>query len=157
MTLPSTPIAWANRLSAVLTATLGGDRFPVDVEQLAIDYTTQVYEDPVTAVIGEPLGEFESALFPSSIGQAALFDRLRHRAGIRWTHPGLDATDMHVRASEWASMWPERRGVCAPEPCRCSHFARRRIIGVWTRQLGNRGIVGCHRLDRIADADCQSP
>ena len=69
MSLPSTPIAWANRLSAVLTATLGNERFPVDVEQLAIEYTRQVFDDPVTKVIGEPLDEFEGALFPSPSGK----------------------------------------------------------------------------------------
>ena len=69
MTLPSTPIAWANRLSAVLTATLGNDRFPVDVEQLAIEYTKQVFDDPVTRVVGEPLENFEGALFPSPSGK----------------------------------------------------------------------------------------
>lgn len=69
MSQPSTPIAWANRLSVVLTATLGSDRFPVDVEQLAIEYTSQVFDDPVTKVIGEPLDEFEGALFPSPSGK----------------------------------------------------------------------------------------
>jgi IrrE N-terminal-like domain len=62
-------MAWANRLSAVLTATLGSDRFPVDVEQLAIEYTGQVFDDPVTKVIGSPLDEFEGALFPSPSGK----------------------------------------------------------------------------------------
>ncbi len=65
MSLPSTSIAWANRLSAVLTATLGNDRFPVDVEQLAIEYIRQVFDDPVTSVVGEFLEGFEGALFSS--------------------------------------------------------------------------------------------
>lgn len=69
LTLPSTPIAWANRLSAVLAATLGNDRFPVDVEQLAIEYTRQVFGDPVSKVVGEPLDNFEGALFPSPSGK----------------------------------------------------------------------------------------
>jgi IrrE N-terminal-like domain len=69
LTLPSTPIAWANRLSAVLTATLGNDRFPVDVEQLAIEYTRQVFDDPVTRVVGQPIEDFEGALFPSPSGK----------------------------------------------------------------------------------------
>src|SRR5687767_11394257 len=63
------PIAWANRLSAVLTAALGDDRFPVDVEQLAIEYTREAFDDPVTKVIGEPLDGFEGALIPSPSGK----------------------------------------------------------------------------------------
>ena len=62
-------MAWANRLSAVLTATLGSDRFPVDVEQLVTEYTGQVFDDPVTKVIGKPLDEFVGALFPSPSGK----------------------------------------------------------------------------------------
>jgi hypothetical protein len=56
-------------LSAVLTATLGNDRFPVDVEQLTIEYPRQVFDDPLTRVVGEPLEGFENALFPSPSGK----------------------------------------------------------------------------------------
>jgi hypothetical protein len=73
LSLPSTPIAWANRL----TATLGNNRFPVDVEQLAIEYTGQVFDDPVTRVVGEHLENFEGALFPSPSGKPRWDDRLQ--------------------------------------------------------------------------------
>ena len=53
----------------MLTATFGSDRFPVDVEQLAIEYTRQVFDDPLTQVIGEPLDEFVGVLFPSPSGK----------------------------------------------------------------------------------------
>lgn len=61
---PKSPIAEANRLSTLLKLSLGSDRFPVKLEELARDYATQFgHDDPITQVIGEDLPGFEGALY----------------------------------------------------------------------------------------------
>lgn len=61
---PKSPIAEANRLSQLLTASLGGERFPVKVEQLAKGYAAQFgHPDPIANVIGDDLPGFEGALY----------------------------------------------------------------------------------------------
>lgn len=55
---PTRPIAWANFLSAAW-----GDRFPVDVETIAMDYS-QRYNDPIKKIQPAELESFEGALFP---------------------------------------------------------------------------------------------
>lgn len=59
------PQAWANRLTLVLNAAFGGgpDRFPVNVTELAKDYSHQAFPgEPITVVEGAPLGRFEGCL-----------------------------------------------------------------------------------------------
>jgi hypothetical protein len=70
MSEPRTPAAWANRLSRLLAAALGDQRFPVDVERLALEYTREVFEDPITKVIPAELRGFEGALYRSPSGKA---------------------------------------------------------------------------------------
>jgi hypothetical protein len=65
----STPAGWADFLSEALSAALGPERFPVDVAELAIRFTQETFEDPITKVVGEPLDGFEGALFPSPSGK----------------------------------------------------------------------------------------
>ena len=69
MSNPTTPIGWAKRLSAELQATHGAERFPVDIEGLALDYTRRNFDDPITKVVGKPLDDFEGGLFPSPSGK----------------------------------------------------------------------------------------
>lgn len=58
------PIAEANRLSTMLNASLGSERYPVDVEQLARGYAVQFrHEDPIFDVIGDELPGLEGALY----------------------------------------------------------------------------------------------
>jgi hypothetical protein len=62
---PTTPKAWATRLTLVLNAYLGGglDRFPVEVGPLAKEYTRQAFpKDPISVVEGAALGRFEGCL-----------------------------------------------------------------------------------------------
>lgn len=57
-------MAEANRLSTLLNASLGKDRFPVDVEQLARGYASQFrHDDPILDVIGDELPGLEGALY----------------------------------------------------------------------------------------------
>ncbi|WP_026607558.1 ImmA/IrrE family metallo-endopeptidase [Methylocapsa acidiphila] len=56
---PTSPIAWANFL-----VTVWGDRFPVDVRTIALEYSKR-FPDPIRDVKAAPVGQaFEGALFP---------------------------------------------------------------------------------------------
>lgn len=66
---PKAPIAEANRLSMLLNVSLGPERFPVKVEQLAKDYAKQFgHDDAITKVIGNDLPGFEGALYSTEKG-----------------------------------------------------------------------------------------
>jgi hypothetical protein len=57
---PTTPTAWGIRLSK-----LWGPRFPVDVRQIALQYSAQRFDDPIHAIKEADVGgRFEGALFP---------------------------------------------------------------------------------------------
>jgi hypothetical protein len=57
------PQRWTNMLSIILNTAYGANRFPVNVEQLALDYSRQRYtDDPVSLVHGESLPGFDGAL-----------------------------------------------------------------------------------------------
>ena len=59
-------MAKANRLTAMLNQVLGPDRFPVDVEELALEYSKQCCSDsPITKIVGEDLPGFEGMLKPN--------------------------------------------------------------------------------------------
>ncbi|MCB1781667.1 MAG: ImmA/IrrE family metallo-endopeptidase [Candidatus Competibacteraceae bacterium] len=58
------PTRWANDLTVLLNARDGHDRFPVQVEQLALDYSAQAFPtDPISLIKGDDLPGFEGALF----------------------------------------------------------------------------------------------
>ena len=71
MTEPSTGRAWAIRLTLMLDRVLGPERFPVDVERLALEYTQSCFADPITMVKGEALQGFEGGLFRNRKGKTA--------------------------------------------------------------------------------------
>lgn len=58
MNEPKTPQAWANFLSR-----LWGPRFPVDVQQIAREYSMR-FSDPVRKIVAAPIEDFEGALLP---------------------------------------------------------------------------------------------
>jgi Zn-dependent peptidase ImmA (M78 family) len=63
MTAEKKPLAEANRLSAMLNAVLGTERFPVKVAELALEYSRQCFPDsPVDKVQGEALEDFDGML-----------------------------------------------------------------------------------------------
>jgi Zn-dependent peptidase ImmA (M78 family) len=63
MTAEKKPVAEANRLSAMLNAVLGTERFPVVVADLALEYSRQCFpETPIDKVQGEALEDFEGML-----------------------------------------------------------------------------------------------
>lgn len=57
------PMAEANRISMMLNHVLGPDRFPVKVEELALEYSMQCFPDsPVAKIVGENLPGFDGLL-----------------------------------------------------------------------------------------------
>lgn len=68
-----TPQRWANEVGTVLEKVLGEERFPVDVEQVALDYTKQRFgSDGIVAVKGGDLPGFEGALMKTSTNRWAI-------------------------------------------------------------------------------------
>lgn len=55
---PTTPCAWANTL-----VTMWGPRFPVDVRQIALEYSAR-YGDPILKIAEADVQGFEGALYP---------------------------------------------------------------------------------------------
>ena len=72
MALPSSPIGWAIHLSEMLKAfqaAHGLNRFPVDVEAIAREYSKKVFpSEPITLVEGISSKEFEGMLLPNPNG-----------------------------------------------------------------------------------------
>ena len=63
MTKHKRPMAVANQISDMLNQVLGVDRFPVDVQQLALEYTNQCFPgSPITKIQGERIDGFEGML-----------------------------------------------------------------------------------------------
>ena len=53
MTEPKRPMAEANRISSMLNTVLGAERFPVKVDELALEYSRQCFSDsPIDKVQG---------------------------------------------------------------------------------------------------------
>ena len=63
MTDAKKPMAEANRISSMLNTVLGADRFPVKVDELALEYSRQCFPDsPIDTVRGEDLDGFDGLL-----------------------------------------------------------------------------------------------
>jgi Zn-dependent peptidase ImmA (M78 family) len=63
MTDAKKPMAEANRISAMLNTVLGAERFPVKVDELALEYSRQCFADsPIDKVQGEGLDGFDGML-----------------------------------------------------------------------------------------------
>lgn len=57
------PKAQANRLSDLLNQVLGPERFPVAVDELALEYSRQCFADaPIDKILGDELKDFEGLL-----------------------------------------------------------------------------------------------
>jgi Zn-dependent peptidase ImmA (M78 family) len=63
MTVPKRPKVIANKISSMLNSVLGADRFPVDVRDLALEYSKACFPDsPIDRVQGESIVGFEGML-----------------------------------------------------------------------------------------------
>jgi hypothetical protein len=70
MTAVLSPKRWAIDISQVLNKVLGPDHFPIDVEQVASEYSRQRFpSDPITLIAGEVLPRFDGALVRSPSGK----------------------------------------------------------------------------------------
>ena len=57
------PMAEANRLSVMLNQVLGANRFPVNVEELALEYSRQCFAaSPIDKIMGDALPGLEGLL-----------------------------------------------------------------------------------------------
>jgi hypothetical protein len=57
------PERWANKITLMLNAVHGPDRFPVDVERLAVEYTSKVFpNDPITKIVPRDFPDFDGIL-----------------------------------------------------------------------------------------------
>lgn len=64
------PERWAIEISKVLNLVLGLDHFPINVAQVAREYSLQRFPDePITLVRGEALPEFDGALYRAPAGK----------------------------------------------------------------------------------------
>lgn len=64
------PQRWAIDLSLLLNAVKGTDRFPVDIAELALEYSkTRFPEDPILRVAGDDLPGFDGALMKARRGK----------------------------------------------------------------------------------------
>ena len=66
-----TPQKWAYQLTHILNAFAAGEeRFPVDVKELAKDFSHQKYpRDPITKIKGASLPRFDGGLFKAPGGR----------------------------------------------------------------------------------------
>jgi len=81
------PKRWANDLNKILKV-LPGERFPIDVEALAMNYSRQRFPgDRIIAVEGGALGKFEGALYPirEKQGWAIIYNSSVSPGRRRWT------------------------------------------------------------------------
>ncbi len=88
-TEPKTPRAWANML-----VTAWGPRFPIDVRQIAFEYSKR-FNDPVLKIVEADVSTFEGALYPlrKKGGWAILYNpsisspgRINYTLGHEWGH-----------------------------------------------------------------------
>lgn len=90
MTKELSPTRWAIDISRILRHVFGSDRFPVDVAAVAQEVTRQRFaHDPITAVVGVPLQNFDGALYAdpaSRKGWAIVYNNsIRSRGRINFT------------------------------------------------------------------------
>ncbi|MGP9790964.1 ImmA/IrrE family metallo-endopeptidase [Roseinatronobacter sp. NSM] len=70
MTKPKSPQRWAYDLTIILNTLGGDDRFPVNVRELAQDFSRQRFpDDPISLVQGRTLPGFEGALIKAPPGE----------------------------------------------------------------------------------------
>ena len=70
MTKPPSPERWAYDISIVLRTVLGAGRLPVDVKEVAREFSKHKFpDDPISMIRGDTLPSFEGALVPAPPGK----------------------------------------------------------------------------------------
>lgn len=90
MTKPFSPERWAFEITHVLSAVLGADRFPIDIAEVAREYSAQRFrDDPIVSVVGNDLPGFDGALFRAPAGRRGwgiiYNNRIRSKGRINFT------------------------------------------------------------------------
>lgn len=90
MTKLFSPERWAFEITHVLSAVLGADRFPIDIAEIAREYTAQRFrDDPIDSVLGNDLPGFDGALFRAPAGRRGwgiiYNNRIRSKGRINFT------------------------------------------------------------------------
>lgn len=70
MTVAFSPERWAFEITHVLNKVLGPEHFPIDVAEVALEYSRQHFpDDPLLSVQGDNLPGFDGALFRAKAGR----------------------------------------------------------------------------------------
>lgn len=70
MTKPLLPQRWANDITVILKTVFGAERFPVNVKEVATEFSRHQFpDDPITVIRGDNLPGFEGALVPAPPGK----------------------------------------------------------------------------------------
>lgn len=159
------PDYWANRASLILRQSLGEERFPIDVERLALEWTPIIDRDaPITRVSERPLDGCEGALVDGRRrGKGwgiAYSDAIRHPGRRRFTvahelghflvHRHL-APDGGFRCRpEDMATWDHER---SPQEAEANHFAARLLMPLddFRRQAPPQAKLSLAELGRLAE------
>lgn len=84
------PERWANKITLMLNAVQGQDRFPVDVARLAVEYSNAVFpKDPITKIVPRNFPDFDGILRkgsgPTDGWRIGYSTRMTSRGRIRFT------------------------------------------------------------------------
>lgn len=90
MSTSFTPERWAYDITHLLNTVLGAERFPIDIPEVAVEYSKQRFpDDPIIGVKGDNLPNFDGGLFkaaPGKKGWAIIYnDRISSRGRINFT------------------------------------------------------------------------
>lgn len=159
------PDWWANKASMILRQSLGEDRFPIDVERLALEWTPVIDRDaPVTRVSERPLDGCDGALVDGRRrGKGwgiAYSDAIRHPGRRRFTvahELGHFLVHRHLAPDGGFRCWPEDMATWdherSPQEAEANRFAARLLMPLddFRRQVPARARVSLAELGRLAE------
>ncbi|MBM1170196.1 ImmA/IrrE family metallo-endopeptidase [Microvirga arabica] len=116
------PGRWAADLTVLLNAAFPTNRFPVDVEALALDYSRQCWpDDPILKVVGESLPGFEGALVPMG--------RPRKGWGILYNNDGVSDGRRRFTVAHELAHYLMHRHLMSEDGVRCDETSVSRRDG----------------------------
>jgi Zn-dependent peptidase ImmA (M78 family) len=116
------PGRWATDLTVLLNAAFPTNRFPVDVETLALDYSRQRWpEDPILKVVGDSLPDFEGALIPMG--------KPRRGWGILYNNEGVSDGRRRFTVAHELAHYLMHRSLMSEDGIRCDEAAVTRRAG----------------------------
>lgn len=98
--------AEANRLSTMLIHLYGVERFPVDVEQVARDYSKQISpESYISSIKQIPLDDFRNQVAGQPSMSSELLDHCCHRYGVSRMAATLKWIEIAPRRTAVVTIW----------------------------------------------------